>query len=195
MAEEYIKQDITALIKNADILRCLKRYNNYFHITNESVAEHSFFVALYVLKLHDYYRFDLEKALVLSLTHDFPEIEISDVPHDIKAKMPKLNSALSDAESLVADEKLSPAASKMLDEFNDLSSAEGLIASLADILDVISYSRIELNMGNKYMNYIALRSSSRYECIVEKLDKYLNPECKYTTAEMKTIFDNIINIY
>ena len=34
-------------------LKALTRYNNKFKIISESVAEHSFFVAIFVLKLHE----------------------------------------------------------------------------------------------------------------------------------------------
>ena len=71
-------------------LKALTRYNNKFKIINESVAEHSFFVAVLVLKMYDDYNFNLKTALKMALIHDIPELHLSDVTHDVKKNFPKL---------------------------------------------------------------------------------------------------------
>ncbi len=42
-------------------LKSLIRYSNTFRILNESIAEHSYFVSLIVLELHNHYDFAIEK--------------------------------------------------------------------------------------------------------------------------------------
>jgi 5'-deoxynucleotidase YfbR-like HD superfamily hydrolase len=79
-------------------LKALTRYNNKFKIISESVAEHSFFVAVMTLKLHDDYNFNLEKALKMALIHDIPELHLSDVTHDVKRNFPQLAEEVTKAE-------------------------------------------------------------------------------------------------
>ena len=83
---------------NVNNLRNLTRYQTAPRVSSESVAEHSFFVAAYVLKLYDYYNFNLEKALRMALLHDFNEVFISDVPFPIKSKYKEINKELEKAE-------------------------------------------------------------------------------------------------
>ena len=74
------------MINVADLMKDYRlkstiRYNNRNKITNESVAEHSFYVGLYTLEIcnklklnHSLTKYALEKALL----HDMVERDISD---------------------------------------------------------------------------------------------------------------------
>ena len=96
--KKFIKNDIAIFAKDINILRNLIRYQNVHRNINESVAEHLFYVSCLVLKLREYYTFDLEKALKTALIHDIQERYISDVPHNIKTANPNLAKALEEAE-------------------------------------------------------------------------------------------------
>ena len=48
---------LSDFVDDVYILKALTRYNNKFKIISESVAEHSYFVAVLTLKLHDDYEF------------------------------------------------------------------------------------------------------------------------------------------
>ena len=93
------------ILKEANEIYAIKdvhRYNNTFKIKDESVAEHSFFVAAMVLMLHRYFKFNLERALSIAIIHDFSEIYITDVPRSTKLLYPRIDKAvkLSDAIAL-----------------------------------------------------------------------------------------------
>ena len=174
MNEKLINENLTVYMKDVDMLRNIIRYNTAPKNNQETVAEHSFYVAAYVLKLHEFYEFDLEKALSLSLLHDFSEVYISDVPHPVKANNKALEDALESAEYEINKEKLSETVANWLVEFNNRTTAEGTICALADILSVVSYSKNEINLGNKtYMAEVYKKTVKRIREIVKLSAKYL----------------------
>ena len=169
-----INLDLENYIFNIDNLRNLVRYQTAPRVSQETVAEHSFFVASYVLKLKDYYEFDLLKALQTAILHDFSEVFISDVPHPIKKAFPLINDQLNKAENEINKRFISEDFSNNLEEFNNLSSPEGIMVALADILSVVSYSKYEITLGNsKYMKDVLNKTTERYLEIIEKASPYL----------------------
>ena len=54
------------------------RYSNVPRIKDETVAAHSFFVAMEVYQLREKYVFNLDKAIHIALCHDLPETYIDD---------------------------------------------------------------------------------------------------------------------
>ena len=71
-------------------LKNVIRYNTRNIIKEESVAEHSFYVALFSLKICDDYHIDnstTKKVLIKALLHDMPEIELNDITHNVKEKL------------------------------------------------------------------------------------------------------------
>jgi len=161
--ESLIKEDLCSFFEDVDKLRDIKRYSIAPVNNPETVAEHSFFVATYVLKLYEYFKFDLQKALSLALLHDFSEVFISDVPHPIKKRVPALKTAIEQAEEAVNREMLSDTMADWLIEFNEGSSPEGRAAALADVLSVVSYTKHELILGNSdYMKQVYDKTVSRY---------------------------------
>lgn len=168
-----IKQDLSEYIHNVDKLRNLVRYQTAARVSSETVAEHSFFVAAYVLKLHDYYDFDLEKALKMAILHDFSEVFISDVPHPIKRAHPEIAEALEKVETEINSEYIGEDFAKDLDGFNHLTTAEGCAVALADILSVVSYSKYEIGLGNsKYMKKVLDGAKYRYIKVLDRAQEY-----------------------
>ena len=154
-------------------LKALTRYNNKFKIISESVAEHSFFVAIFVLKLHEEYEFNLEKALSMGLIHDIPELHLSDITHDVKRNFPQIESAVLDAEHVVMNTIYPKWAALFYQLEDDQDSVESLIVKLADNLSCVQYANAELGLGNSgYMKDVYSNSSARVKKIEKKLEKY-----------------------
>ncbi len=191
--KKFIKNDIATFAKDIDILRSLVRYQNCHRNVNETVAEHSFYVAILVLKLREYYNFNLELALKTALVHDVMESKISDVPHNIKIQNPKLAEALEEAETNVTRDMLSDEALTLIRQFNHGETPEGLACQLGDILSVVMYANAELTSGNKVFNYIAIKAIERCKEVVKKLEPYINPT--YTSSQIMNKINQIINIY
>ena len=172
--KKFICNDIASFSKDVDILRNLIRYQNVHRNINESVAEHSFYTAIFVLKLREYYDFNLEIALKTALVHDFAESAISDVPHNIKISNPNLAKELERSEEIVNSTRLSNDAAKYIKDFNAGATPEGLAVQLADILSVVLYANAEIKSGNKVFNYIAIKALDRVKCVLSKLEPFMN---------------------
>ena len=171
---KFIRNDIATFSKDVDVLRSLIRYQNCNRLVNESVAEHSFYVAVFVLKLREYYDFNLEVALKTALIHDIPEARISDIPHNIKLANPEVAAALEKAEEKVTIDMLSEEANALLKSFNHGDTVEGKICQLADVLSVVLYANDEIKCGNRIFNYIAIKAIARCKEIVASLEAHLN---------------------
>ena len=196
MSEDYkkfIRNDIATFSKDVDVLRSLIRYQNCNRLVNESVAEHSFYVAVFVLKLREYYDFNLEVALKTALIHDIPEARISDIPHNIKLANPEVAAALEKAEEKVTIDMLSEEANALLKSFNHGDTVEGKICQLADVLSVVLYANDEIKCGNRIFNYIAIKAIARCKEIVASLEAHLNKS--YTQEQIMNKINQIVNIY
>lgn len=190
---KFIRNDIATFSKDVDVLRSLIRYQNCNRLVNESVAEHSFYVAVFVLKLREYYDFNLEVALKTALIHDIPEARISDIPHNIKLANPEVAAALEKAEEKVTIDMLSEEANALLKNFNHGDTVEGKICQLADVLSVVLYANDEIKCGNRIFNYIAIKAIARCKEIVASLEAHLNKS--YTQEQIMNKINQIVNIY
>ena len=190
---KFIRNDIATFSRDIDVLRSLIRYQNCNRLVNESVAEHSFYVAAFVMKLREYYDFKLEKALKMALIHDIPESKISDVPHNIKASNPQLSIALEEAENKVLNAMFYPEGVTLVADFNGIVSPEGKVCALADVLSVVLYANDEIKCGNRVFNYIAIKAIARCKELVDKLDEYRNKT--YTKEQIMNKINQIVNIY
>lgn len=180
----HINIELNSYMQNIDNLRNLVRYQSAPRVSSETVAEHSFFVAAYVLKLHNYYEFDLKKALSMAILHDYAEVFISDVPHPIKKQFPLIEQELNKAEHAMVSEHISADFANWLDEFNNTSSAEGAIVAFADILSVISYSKYEIGLGNSiYMKNVLKNARKRVEKMMDICRKYVYPNVNINDIE------------
>ena len=187
MYNKFIRNDIATFSRDIDVLRSLIRYQNCNRLVNESVAEHSFYVASFVMKLREYYDFNLERALKMALIHDIPESRISDVPHNIKTANPKLSAALEEAENKVLNDMFYPEGVTLVADFNGTVSPEGKVCALADVLSVVLYANDEIKCGNKVFNYIAIKAIARCKEIVKSLEPQLNKT--YTQEQIMNKID------
>lgn len=156
-------------------LKNLVRYNNKFRIKDESVAEHTAIVALNVLLLRQEYEFDLEKALVMALIHDIPEIFLTDVTHDVKKNYPELAKLLKEKEIEVMKEHF-PHLLNAFIEVEQQQTLESLMVLLADINSVVLYSSTEIRLGNSgYMMEVLESSSKLKENLLWQIKKMVQP--------------------
>jgi len=142
-------------------LAYIKRYSNVPKLHEESVAEHGFFVAAIVMKLHEEYEFDIGQALQIAISHDMPEIELNDCPHIIKEKYPEIAKAYQVSEEQVA--KTLPKIARIGVYWYDAQdSTEAKIVLLADVLQCIQFSSVEIKLGNEdYMKVVYDKSTKR----------------------------------
>lgn len=190
---KFIKTDIATFSKNINILRNLIRYQNVHRNINESVAEHSFYVSIFILKLREYYNFNLEVALKTALIHDVSESYISDIPHNIKMENPALADAILQAEEKVTKSMFYCEAHDLIRNFNNGSTPEGLACQLADILSVVLYANAEIKSGNTVFNYIAIKAIARCKEVIDKFD--FNRNLKYSKEQILNKINQIVNIY
>lgn len=158
-------------------LKDIIRYNTRIKITQESVAEHSFFVAVITLHLCNKYNLDektTSTCVIKALLHDMPEMEINDITHDVKEKL-NLRPLLKKYEDNYY-KKYYPKYSKML--CNDDENLVNTIVELADVLSVIQFCNREKTLGNtsKQIKEIVNNSEDRISVLYSKLKELTNHE-------------------
>ena len=136
-------------------LKFIQRYSITPRITNETVAEHSFFVATYVMELYKDYKFDLNKAVQMSIIHDFAVSFICDITLSTKTMCRDLVEAVSNAEKEVMFQNFPSFIYELYREYEQRTSVESLIVKLADTMQVKQYAGNEIELGN---NSITMRS-------------------------------------
>lgn len=152
-----------------------KRYSMKPVIHQESVATHSYFVALGVLLMSKDYMFDLDKALKIAICHDLSEMEISDVNHLVKKNYPGIAQALKAAEYEIV--KGFPEQLSLYCSMYDDESPEALAVHYADALQCLQYSDNEMKLGNQgYMVDVYVNSNRRLAVLKEKLKSYERSE-------------------
>ena len=71
-------------------LKDVIRYNCRCHLKDESVAEHSFYVALIALGICDKFKLNdttKSQCLIKALLHDMPEMDLNDITHNVKERL------------------------------------------------------------------------------------------------------------
>lgn len=148
-----------------------KRYSMKPVVHAESVATHSFFVALGVMLLAEEYEFDVDLAVKIALAHDLPEMEISDVNHLVKKNFPEVAKALEDAEEKIV-EGMPETVAKYCQMYHD-DSPEALVVHYCDALQCLQYADNEIKMGNTgYMVDVHTNSAKRMAVLAHKLEAY-----------------------
>ena len=158
----------------------LKRFNYRIRIHEESVAEHSFYVALYSLAIceqlclsNDVTFMVISKALI----HDIYEIHTSDIPYPVKQEFPEIKQLLDSNE----DSFLRNYFSEVFNRNDNFSTKDKelveCVVKMADILSCWQFSEIEVDFGNsKYFREIEDDSRERLKKQFEKLKQLLGIE-------------------
>ena len=150
-------------------LKNINRYSSRNVIRYETVAEHSFFVALIALHICDEYNVDDKtklKVLIKSILHDMPETELNDITHDVK-EMLNLRQLLFSYESDYYKREF-PMYSELMNTTDDLSQA---IVDYADSLSVKQYTDNEIQLGNNTNDIFVINLEVKQRC--EKLKKIM----------------------
>lgn len=155
-------------------LRFIQRYSITPRICNETVAEHSFFVATYVMELYKTYKFDLNKAVQMALIHDFAESFIGDITLSTKTMCPELVKAVAEAEKEVMYQNFPSFIYELYREYEQRTSVESLIVKLADTMQVRQYAGNEIELGNNsvIMRNIFSRAVNDIDLFERKLAVY-----------------------
>lgn len=154
-------------------LQSIVRYNNLQKVRSESVIEHIGFVSMITLELNKYFDFNLGKALSMALCHDKAEIYVTDVPHNVKQRFPKLNELIKECEhdaALLFDKQTA----ELISEYDEGYTLESKMVKIADIISCIQYSSNEIKFGhNDNMQKVYDESMTRLKQILEGLGRCL----------------------
>jgi len=148
-----------------------KRYSMKPVVHPESVATHSYFVALGVLMMSKDYEFDVDLALKIAICHDLAEMEVSDVNHLVKKNFPVVALALQEAEDQIVNNF--PSQVKDFCKMYHNDTPEALVVHYSDALQCLQYADNEIKMGNKgYMVDVYNNSAKRMAVLAHKLEAY-----------------------
>ncbi len=109
----------------------------------ESVAEHSYGVALVALAMADWLGeegLDLEKVLVMALLHDLPEVRLTDLPVSARRLIPGAVKDQAEASAIADLLAPLPGAGRLealWQQFEDHASPEGRLVRDADKLEMM----------------------------------------------------------
>mgnify|MGYP000288745494 FL=1 len=159
-------------IEKEYVLAKTLRYNNRTHLQEESVAEHSFFVALFSLKIVQALKLPEElelRILRLAVLHDCAESITSDIPHNVKKLYPDFASFL----KTVEDQYYSKHWSYFKDKLND-EIAEAVV-KLADNYSVLQFCINEQRLGNTSPDImeIFVNANQRVDTSIDKVNRLL----------------------
>ena len=154
-------------------LKNIIRYNTRLRLKNESVAEHSFYVALLSLMICDDYNISEDisyKAVIKALLHDMPEIETNDITHDTKERL-NLRPLLKKYE----DEYYERNFPKHLDVMIDSDELVTTIVDLADSMSVKQYVMSEIELGHDSSDMKVILDDANYRILMytKKLENLL----------------------
>lgn len=165
------------------------RYSNRNKIKKENLAEHSFYVALFVILVGNDYHINqnvINKAAALAVVHDLPEIYTLDLAHDLKYKHKDIKERFEEIEKLYIEEEL-PSISHM---YNDLAqdNLAHLLVKIGDALSVNLYVNRELDIwnNNQDMKIISNEIKVRLSELFSKIEKYKNDYLKTCCEDFTT---------
>ncbi|MEM4475640.1 MAG: HD domain-containing protein, partial [Fervidicoccaceae archaeon] len=136
----------------------------------ESVAGHSFEAAVYALMLcrelsRKGFAADLGRALTLALLHDSEEALLGDVVKRAKLRARGLEEARLEALRELGLGELT----ELLREYAELSSVEGVIAKISDLLATANQAARYLDSGYRGVEDIALGALSELDSLLRGL--------------------------
>lgn len=164
------------------VLSKIIRYNHRRKLQDESVAEHSFFVSLFCLKIMSKLNLpaDIEReVLILAALHDAAESKTSDIPHDVKANYPQMREILDKVENDYYNEHWK----SYFDYVQNPKTVVEYIIKLADAYSVHQYCLNEMELGNISDDIIEIKQEA-HERIVDYTER-VNKEISKAEKEGK----------
>lgn len=171
MNSKLNKLDVESKLNEIYRLKSIVRYNNRPKLSEETVAEHSFYVALIGMMICDELGTSNEckyEVMTKALLHDMPEMEINDITHDVKIRL-HLEEFLAQYENEYYE--------KNFENYAELMRRHGtkadIILDLADAMSVKQFCLHEMSLGNiSYtMRDIHMEAESRIAKLKEQLEK------------------------
>lgn len=178
MTLENFKKEI--MNEELGLMSSVQRHGSINTIQTENIAEHSFYVAYYAMKIGKYCNLPEEKLwelATLGLIHELGESSTNDVASNVKYSTPGLKEKLDEAEDY-AVKKYYPEVYPWyhsLDEKEKNKELEGIIVKLADIMALLSFFDTEKKLGNHTTRLLKAEEKSvkkaitYYELLKEKL--------------------------
>ena len=155
----------------------LIRYNCRKRIVDEDLAQHSFFVAMFCLRIlaqipatDKMYK----NILSFAILHDAPELLMGDFPHTLKVEYPEIAKALEDVEKDYYKDNWPAYA----ETFNSLTVLEQEIITLADAYSVAQYTENEIVLGNSTEEMWQIRKNAldRIDVSTDKINELLKED-------------------
>jgi 5'-deoxynucleotidase YfbR-like HD superfamily hydrolase len=173
---EHVKDRLFAFFERLKTMSSIRRFGTLPMIEVESVASHSYNVAIMALMIADYepeLKADRESLLRKALFHDFEETILSDIPHPIKHRFKggKLGQLLKEIVPELVENEIFKELPPILkdryvrDALGAKEDLEGRIVAAADAMDIIITSLREQKLGNRYFDRI-------FEVGLGMLDKF-----------------------
>lgn len=165
MESEPVTERLFGFFERLKTMSSIKRFGTLPMIEIESVASHSYNVAIMALMIADYeedLQVNREALLRKALFHDFEETILSDIPHPIKHRFKggKLGQLLKEiVPELIENEIFKELPEKLKRQYvraalSAKEDVEGQIVAAADAMDIIMTSLRELKLGNQYFDRI-----------------------------------------
>lgn len=162
---EIVTDRLFGFFERLKTMSSIKRFGTLPMIEIESVASHSYNVAIMALMIADYdeeLTVNREALLRKALFHDFEETILSDIPHPIKHRFKggKLGQLLKEiVPELIENEIFKELPDKLKQQYvraalSAKEDLEGQIVAAADAMDIIMTSLRELKLGNQYFERI-----------------------------------------
>lgn len=146
----------------------VKRWHTHSIIQEQTVASHSWGVALILLKVIPSDKISVT-LLSVALLHDVAEGETGDIPYTAKKQWPDLGKA-----SLFAESKVNE--NNGITQFYDKLSAQELLhLKIADMMELMFYLLEERKLGNKNLDHIM-------PVAVEVTTKLMGPTIMFTAT-------------
>ncbi len=165
-----------AFFERLKTMSSIKRFGTLPMLENESVAAHSYNVAILALMIADYENdpaINREAVLRKALFHDFEETILSDIPHPIKHRFKggMLGKLLKEIVPELIEQEIFKELPEVLRKIYVASALtakedlEGQVVGAADAMDILVTALRELKLGNRYFENI-------FDVGVKMLEKY-----------------------
>lgn len=163
-------ENIRQLYRMDDIIR----YNTHQKHKKETVAAHSYYVALFTMMLCNELhvtKMVREKAMAIAIVHDIPEVVINDVTYEAKKHMPEVKDALEAYEKKILQANFPDVYESMFESYFVDDKIANAIVKLADTISVLQFSDYEEQMGNGYVKGWVDDTRKRIEKLKDELER------------------------
>lgn len=156
-------------------LSCIKRFNNTPKLSEESVAEHSYYVTFMAMVVADYLSIekdifvDMDELLRMALLHDLEEVISGDIIKPLKSGGFKKELEMMNEKSMhFLVDGLGEQGKYYFNSWKEAKNKitlEAMIVDLVDWLAILVYCVKEIHLGNKYFSEIL-------EYVVDAVPRY-----------------------